>query len=693
MPLDSRQPRVVSTHYNLRPRTHRIAQSSIEVEYFNTYTVKVCSPLSQSLPILYIPYSLHQQKQTFYTISPQYFHIHTPPHSPKHKPINQDIQLIILNHTKTINTNTSTPWQLKLLFLFASWWILLFQFILAILQVCKQAVIRVLQDIYSIDYITTFKTTFIPTLIQTNNAIQNKVITAVTQNVTQPLQQDISTIYTQLHSYLPQLVIVTTFHIIHYTIFTLWAYTQPDLQTIQNTLTIRTLFTLFALIYYVPIQFRQAIQYVIYNITSFVYSHTTFHFSNTHTITNQPNPQIEQTTPKMAPRTRRAASLSPEEEITNSNASPLISNEDISQVVHEHIQSNTDIVAIRHDLDMVHTQLEEIRNALISLTRAQQQTYQQTQQTQQIPQIQPTQPNTDNSLQNPYHPPQTSQNPPPTIPSLHSQQPVIHQSTSTLPEVLIQPTTQPLNLRQLFSKTTHATLTLNEFESFTRIPQDRLTETDTRIFLNRLENYLTQDKNDDELNNEARALRTLSQHISWRTLAQWLQLYANTEVPFSYPREQFWRKKFDDNATRCYYQPPERVDLATVLQRLVDTQNNHHTPYPPKERHTIHNENRRNFNNSPSNVNPIRPTFYRPPPQHPTPFRNSTPSTPNPRFQPQYNNSQHHNNNSNQAPFNYTRPQPPINNSNQMIHSQHNQNYNNLQTHLPNNTHKFSGFH
>ena len=131
---------------------------------------------------------------------------------------------------------------------------------------------------------------------------------------------------------------------------------------------------------------------------------------------------------------------------------------------------------------------------------------------------------------------------------------------------------------------------------------------------------------------EARALTyIITTHSMERTLAQWLQLYANTEVPFSYLREQFWRKKFDDNATSCYYQPPERVDLATVLQRLVDTQNNQIHNFHLEERHTIYNENRRNFNNSPPNVNPNRPTFYRPSPQHPTPFRNSNPTnTPNP---------------------------------------------------------------
>ena len=67
MPLESRQPRVVSTHYNLRPRAHRITQNSLEVERFNTYAVQVCSPLSPPLPTIPIPSIITPFKNKHFT--------------------------------------------------------------------------------------------------------------------------------------------------------------------------------------------------------------------------------------------------------------------------------------------------------------------------------------------------------------------------------------------------------------------------------------------------------------------------------------------------------------------------------------------------------------------------------------------------------------------------------------------------
>ena len=118
-----------------------------------------------------------------------------------------------------------------------------------IYTVCKQAVVRVLQRHLFNNYITyLFKTTFIPTQYKQSTQFKTKLTTAITQNVTQPLSSKIYreylyTYYTLIsHNYF----IVSILHIIHYTIFTLWAYTQPDLQNyskyINNSHTIYTIY-------------------------------------------------------------------------------------------------------------------------------------------------------------------------------------------------------------------------------------------------------------------------------------------------------------------------------------------------------------------------------------------------------------------------------------------------------------------
>ena len=57
--------------------------------------------------------------------------------------------------------------------------------------------------------------------------------------------------------------------------------------------------------------------------------------------------------------------------------------------------------------------------------------------------------------------------------------------------------------------------------------------------------------------------------MPWKTLAQWLQLYANPSYTFTFPKREFWRKKFDENAHRCLPQPRHVPDITDSLDRLA----------------------------------------------------------------------------------------------------------------------------
>ena len=639
MPLVLRQPRVEASHYNLRPLPHRLRRSfSVESSVENSAVNSCLSSPQHIHSIQTSNYPLTPSNYTHSTPHTQYFPIHTPSHASTHTIYTDSTPLSSTpptpSHSQNTQTTPRTSYSTIFLSLITPWIILIYQLLLTIFKSLKHSITYLLSDILSFNFSTFFQTIFIPSILRLNQQAINNISPIFKEHFLHPLTQTSSLLYTQLRPYYMQVIFVATFHLLQYSLFTIWAYSHLDIQFRNFCLNLRTALTIFILFYYIPINFRTDTQHVAQTLYIFSISYlTSFKFpkhnsTSPHTINSLSTSFASYNHYTMAPRARRTTSL-PEAAESSDNASVQLTHEDIIQTIHEQITHNADIVALRHDLNVVHTQLEDIRNALISLTTAQQQTPPQATHTSQ-PSLRPppshTRPITSQPLTH-HSSSSLASNPPPQQPT---PPPIANYSTSSIPppslpsyESILQPSHQPLNIRELFARTSHATLTQAEFESFARLPQDRLTETDTRIFLNRLENYLTQDKTDDELNAEARALRTLSQHIQWRTLAQWLQLYANVEVPFSYPREQFWRKKFDDNATRCYYQPPEKLDLATAIQRLVDTQANRHTN-PPRERPTIHLENTRNqITASPNQYAspPPRPMHYRPQFSNNTPFR------------------------------------------------------------------------
>ena len=610
MPLDFRQPRVEPSAYNLRPLPHRLRRSFSLEPSLDDCAVNSClsslyftsTPQTPSYPL-----SGSNHNNTF--TSPRYFPIHTssnittpnshfsltshqsPPPTPSAK------------HNSTSHTTHSSS-TTSISSFFLPWFSLILQFLHTSFSLIKDTTTFLLSDIYSFDFSSFFRTIFLPSVFQINQQAISIIPLLFQDHITQPLIQTLPVLYHRIRTYYMQAIFVSVFHLFQYILFTIWAYSHTDQQFHNHCINLRTALTIFIIFYYLPIDFRINTQRLLHSISCILTSY--FSSLKDQTLVKHLHSAFSQyiantfyilftTLSKMAPstRVRRTTSL-PQVAETDNLTSQLVTQEDITNTIQDQLQNNTDLLSMRHDINILHTQLEDIRNALISLTRSHQQVNQQH-----------------------NHSPHTTTNPPQLSPQPPTQQsfpqqsstsqlphrqtpPQLTYSSSSLPpthDCLLQPSNQPLNIRELFARTSHATLTQSEFEAFARIPQERLTETDTRIFLNRLENYLTQDKTDDEFNAEARALRTLSQHIQWRTLAQWLQLYANIEVPFSYPREQFWRKKFDDNATRCYYQPPEKIDLATALQRLVDSQEARRNP-PSTEHLSNSIDNNRRFNNS-----------------------------------------------------------------------------------------------
>ena len=189
--------------------------------------------------------------------------------------------------------------------------------------------------------------------------------------------------------------------------------------------------------------------------------------------------------------------------------------------------------------------------------------------------------------------------------------------------------------------------TQDEIDAFLHIPQHRLTETETRTFINRIESHLTHDPNDTEANNEAKALRQVIPHIRWQRLAKWAQVYLNPDVRLSYSRKLYWRKRADEMAVRCYTLPTSNTnDTAFNMRRMVDVlesiagrltlpnnaQQNHrqnYTSYANNQtlptRFTTNNNEYRNTQRYTNTYN--RDNNYRNPQTPPT-IRNFTPTTP-----------------------------------------------------------------
>ena len=106
-------------------------------------------------------------------------------------------------------------------------------------------------------------------------------------------------------------------------------------------------------------------------------------------------------------------------------------------------------------------------------------------------------------------------------------------------------------------------------ERFARKQPERLIEQQTRAFADQLEQYLMHDRDHPDYIDEGNVLRRLAQYIKWRTLALWLQLYANPTIRFRFSKREFWRRKYDEHAHFCMPQPHQTPDITESIDRLT----------------------------------------------------------------------------------------------------------------------------
>ena len=126
-----------------------------------------------------------------------------------------------------------------------------------------------------------------------------------------------------------------------------------------------------------------------------------------------------------------------------------------------------------------------------------------------------------------------------------------------------------LDLQQFLADPRPPMLTEDDMQRFARKPSERLTEQQTHAFADQLEQYLMHDRDNHEFIEEGHALRKLAQYMKWRTLASWLQLYANPTVRFRFSKCEFWRRKYDEHAHHCMPQPHHTPDITESIDRLA----------------------------------------------------------------------------------------------------------------------------
>ena len=126
-----------------------------------------------------------------------------------------------------------------------------------------------------------------------------------------------------------------------------------------------------------------------------------------------------------------------------------------------------------------------------------------------------------------------------------------------------------LDLHQFLADSRPPMLTEDDMQRFARKSSERLTEQQTHAFADQLEQYLMHDRDNHEFIEEGHALRKLAQYMKWRTLASWLQLYANPTVRFRFSKCEFWRRKYDEHAHHCMPQPHHTPDITESIDRLA----------------------------------------------------------------------------------------------------------------------------
>ena len=313
-----------------------------------------------------------------------------------------------------------TPWAFTICF----------QFLQQSIILIKNTFSYLLSDILSFDCSSYFHLIFLPSILNLNQHTINHIPTVFKQNIKRPFTKTATTIYNYLRPYCMQTIFIATFHLFQYSLFTLWAYSHHDLQFRNFCFNLRTALTIFILFYYIPIQFRTDTHYFIRTSYTILVSYLHTYISSITQPSSPPNNTMAPTT-----RTRRTISL-PEAAESPETTTQLLTQEDIIQTIHTQLNHNTDIIALRHDVNVLHIQLEDIRNALISLTMSQQQ---------------------QSSTPSPSNPQTTP--PPPSTSSQHSPQPPPSHISPTLPNpsphATHNPPTMHIPLQVSPSHTTH----------------------------------------------------------------------------------------------------------------------------------------------------------------------------------------------------------------------------------------------
>ena len=154
---------------------------------------------------------------------------------------------------------------------------------------------------------------------------------------------------------------------------------------------------------------------------------------------------------------------------------------------------------------------------------------------------------------------------------------------------------KPLDLEEFLNDSRPTMLTEDDMERFARKQPERLTEQQTRAFADQLEQYLMHDRDNPDYIDEGNALRRLAQYIKWRTLASWLQLYANPTIRFRFSKREFWRRKYDEHAHFCMPQPHQTPDITESINRLARNLEARLDLTMPQQ--TNQNTQNRNYNN------------------------------------------------------------------------------------------------
>ena len=145
----------------------------------------------------------------------------------------------------------------------------------------------------------------------------------------------------------------------------------------------------------------------------------------------------------------------------------------------------------------------------------------------------------------------------------------IHEEPNSFHEVARPSRSRTVDLREFLRGTRYPILTEDDLERFGRKTLDRLTDQQITSFAEQLERFLTHDPHNYEFLAEGNALRRLMQYTRPRRLGAWLQLYVNPTIQFTFPKSQFWQKKYDENAHLCLPQPHQKPDISESIEQLT----------------------------------------------------------------------------------------------------------------------------